>query len=142
MVLEGLTIPEDELAFVTSRSGGPGGQNVNKVSSRVILRFDVAGSPSLTDEQRTLIASRLSTRITKEGVLWLVAQRSRSQIDNRKEAVARFVELLRRALRREKPRRKSVVPDTERRRRLAEKRRRGQVKRRRSAHPPAGDEEE
>jgi hypothetical protein len=83
-----------------------------------------------------------ATRITKEGVLWLVAQRSRSQIDNRKEAVARFVELLRRALRREKPRRKSVVPDTERRRRFAEKRRRGQVKRRRSAHPPAGDEEE
>ena len=69
IVIPGLEIPEGELEFVASRSGGPGGQNVNKVSSRVTLRFDVGHSGSLNEEQRTRIQRRLATRINKDGVL-------------------------------------------------------------------------
>jgi ribosome-associated protein len=74
-----LAIPEHELAFSASRSSGPGGQNVNKVSSRVTLTFDVENSPSLSDSQRRRIRSRLQTRINKDGVLRVISQISRSQ---------------------------------------------------------------
>jgi ribosome-associated protein len=129
----GLAIPQEELRFTASRSGGPGGQNVNKVSTRVTLWFDVAGSPSLTAEQRSLIRSRLATRISREGMLRVVSQQTRSQAANREAAVDRFVALLRGALARPRPRAKGRIPEAARRERLEEKRRRARIKRGRSA---------
>ncbi len=123
-----LAIPHEELRFSASRGGGPGGQHVNKVSSRIILRFDVAGSPSLSNSQKALIRSRLSTRINRVGELRVVCGRQRSQTANRREAVERFVDLLRSALKRRKRRVATGVPRNERRRRLETKRRRGQIK--------------
>src|SRR6476659_9675040 len=99
-----LAIPDEELSFVTSRSGGPGGQNVNKLETRVTVRFDVAGSPSLTEEQRAKILERLATRITRAGVLQVTSQKHRTQADNREAALERFAELLREALHEEAPR--------------------------------------
>ena len=122
-------IAEDELRFTYSRSSGPGGQNVNRVETRVTLLFDVFGSPSLSEGQKRRIASRLATRINKEGILRVVSQRHRTREANRRAARERFEELLTEALRRKPPRRKSRVPRAARRRRLEGKRRRGEVKR-------------
>jgi ribosome-associated protein len=131
-----LEIPDSELTFATSRSSGPGGQNVNKVESRVTLHFDVAGSSSLTDAQRERIASRLATRINKAGVLRVVAQQHRTQAANRQAAVERFASLLAEALRRA-PRRKPTRPSTAaKRRRLEAKRRRSRLK---AERRPPGD---
>jgi len=82
-IADGLEIPDDELSFVTSRSGGPGGQNVNKLETRVTVRFDLAQSPSLSDEQRARIAERLATRVTRGGFLQVTSQRHRTQAANR-----------------------------------------------------------
>src|SRR5262245_53588293 len=90
----GPNIPDEELTFAATRGGGPGGQHVNKVATRIELRFDVAASPSLTPQQRDRILSRLRTRISADGVMRVVAQASRSQTANRDAAVARFIELL------------------------------------------------
>ena len=128
-----LTIPDEEISFEFSRSSGPGGQNVNKVSTRVTLLFDVAGSPSLTEEQRTRIRSRLGTRITKAGVLRVTSQRHRSQRANREAAVGRFAELIGEALRPRRPRRKTRIPRSVKEQRLQEKKRRGELKRGRGA---------
>jgi len=92
------SIPFAELAFHTSRSGGPGGQNVNKVETKVEVRFDVKNSPSLTDAQRSQIFDRLRGRIDSSGVLRVTVQRSRSQYQNKVLAVERLSELLRNAL--------------------------------------------
>jgi ribosome-associated protein len=90
-----LAIPESELRFAASRSGGPGGQNVNKVATRVTLSFDVAGSASLAPEQKLRISVALATRMSRGGVLRVVAQLHRTQSANRKAARERFIELLR-----------------------------------------------
>jgi ribosome-associated protein len=121
-------IPEKELVFIFSRAGGPGGQNVNKVNTKVTLLFDVAGSPSLTEEQKAKILNRLSTRISRGGVLRVSAMRYRTQKANREDAVMRFVELVSRALK-EKPRRKKTkVSRSAKKRRLREKKQRSMVK--------------
>jgi ribosome-associated protein len=131
-----LSIPDDELTFTASRAGGPGGQHVNKVSSRVTLRFDVAGSPSLTDAQKSRIGARLKTRMSSGGVLRVVCRKHRSQAANRAEAVERFVELIRGALKRRRKRTRTAVPASEKRRRLEQKRKRGRLKRERRATDP------
>ena len=128
----GVEIPESELEFVASRSGGPGGQNVNKVSSRVTLRFDLEGSNALTPEHRSRIRARLSSRINKDGVLQVTSQKTRSQEFNREDAVARFAELLREALREEKARVKTKATRGSKEERLHEKKRRTEVKQLRS----------
>ena len=132
VINEHLAIPEDELTFTASRSGGPGGQNVNKVSSRVTLTFDVVNSPSLSEEQRRRLLNRLQTRITKEGLLRVVSQRTRSQEVNRQDAEARFIELLQTALHKERKRLKTGVPSAARERRLEEKKKRAGTKQSRS----------
>lgn len=134
-----LSIPDEELRFTVARAGGPGGQHVNKVSTRVTLLFDVAASSALTEAQKRRIRNRLPTRINREGVLRVVCGRYRSQAANREEAVARFAGLLREALRRRRRRKKSGVPEAEKRRRLEQKRRRGKLKRERSRPDPGSD---
>lgn len=131
-IIPGLSVDVDELWFTYSRSGGPGGQNVNKVNTRVTLRFDVAGCGSLTDGQKRRIRSRLATRVTRDGILMVVASRHRTQFANRRAAMERFVELLRDALKTQKVRRERTVSLSAKRRRLEEKRRRTETKRLRS----------
>src|SRR5208337_1771946 len=94
-ITDQVSIPEEELRFTASLSSGPGGQNVNKVSSRITLWFDVVNSPSLSPEQKELIQSRLATRIGKNGVLRVISQQTRSQLENKELAIERFAELLR-----------------------------------------------
>ncbi|HAL56510.1 MAG TPA: aminoacyl-tRNA hydrolase [Bacteroidetes bacterium] len=105
-ISDSLEIPLSELRFRTSRSGGPGGQNVNKLETRVELLFDVARSPSLTEEQREMLLANLQTRIDSAGMLRVVAQEARSQWKNKQEAIEKFTTLLERALR---PRKKRVA---------------------------------
>ena len=131
-VTASLSIPAEELSFGYSRSGGPGGQNVNKVSTRVTVWLDVAGSPSLTDVQKARIRSRLAARMSREGVLHVVSQQTRSQARNRELAVERLAELLREALATRPPRRRPPVPARIHERRLQAKRQRGRRKRERS----------
>ncbi|MFN0157967.1 MAG: alternative ribosome rescue aminoacyl-tRNA hydrolase ArfB [Bacteroidota bacterium] len=100
-----LAIPASELEFQFTRSGGPGGQNVNKVSTRVELLFNVLTSPSLTDDQRARIKRALGKRIDSSGLLHIAVQDSRSQWRNREDAIERFTDLIREAL---KPRKKRI----------------------------------
>lgn len=83
-----------ELAFTTSRSSGPGGQNVNKVNSKVTLKFDVPNSSVLSQEQKELITKKLATRITTEGKLVLTSQDNRSQIQNKEDVLSKLNDLL------------------------------------------------
>ncbi len=131
-VMAHLAIPESELTFTASRSSGPGGQHVNKVSSRVTLLFNVAASPSLSDEQKHRILTRLATRISKDGVLRVISQRHRSQMANRQAAVERFVALLREAHTPVPRRKKTTVSAAAKQRRLEEKKRRSRLKRQRA----------
>jgi ribosome-associated protein len=133
-----VSIDSDELRFTYSRSSGPGGQNVNRVETRVTLYFDVPASRSLDEAQKRRILNRLSTRVNKEGVLRVVSQRHRTREANRRAAIERFHELLEQALARRRLRKKTTVSKAAKRRRLEEKRRRGDIKRTRSR--PSGSD--
>lgn len=132
-------INEDELVFKVSRSGGPGGQNVNKLNTRVTLLFDMANCTSFSDSQKQRILTRLATRADKNGVLRIASQKFRTQGANRRAAIERLQQLLADALKNRPIRKKSKVPYAAKQRRLEEKRRRSLLKRQRSAKNLIGD---
>ena len=132
-IAQNASIAEEELTFKTSRSSGPGGQNVNKLNTRVTVLFDVGNSPSLSEDQKRRIVSELSGRMDRQGVLHVVSQKHRSQEANRRTAVERLQQLLREALKPMPVRRKTRVPAAARERRLEAKRQRSRLKSQRGA---------
>jgi len=128
-----LVIPMEELDFRTSRSGGPGGQHVNKTETKVELVFDVANSPSLTEGQRARLLEELTSWLDSTGVLHLVSSQSRSQYRNREDTITRFVALLQQSLRPQKIRKETRVSRGAKEARLESKKHRGQVKRQRGS---------
>jgi ribosome-associated protein len=138
-ITDGILINEDELLFKVSRSSGPGGQNINKLNTRVTLLFDVSNCGSLSDSQKQRILSSLASRADKNGVLRVVSQKFRTQRANRRAAVERLQQLLTKALKTRPIRKKSKVPYGAKLRRLEEKRQRSLLKRQRSAKNLSGD---
>lgn len=132
-ISEGISIGEEQVVFRFSRSGGPGGQNVNKVNTRVTAFFDVASFGGFSDIQKQRILKQLSGRADKNGVIRVVCRKYRTQRANREGAVERLVELLREAIESRPVRKKTEVPYHARRKRLEEKRHRGLLKRQRDA---------
>jgi ribosome-associated protein len=134
-ITKDIALDEDELQFDFVRAAGPGGQNVNRVATAVQLRFDVRRSPSLTETVRARLIRLAGSRINKEGVLIINARRFRAQTRNRKDAIDRLIDLIRRAAQREKPRKKTRPSNAARDRRLQEKRRRSRIKNLRRVKP-------
>jgi ribosome-associated protein len=128
-----LSIPDDEVTFTASHSSGPGGQNVNKVSTRVTLWFDVAASKSLSETQKERILNEYPGRIDKKGVMRVVSQQTRSQAANRELAAERFAALIRDALKPRRPRRETRVSKAQKERRLEEKKKHGRRKKERAS---------
>ena len=122
-ITDTVTIPLAELHFQFSRSGGPGGQHVNRTATQVELLFDVRNSPSLNEAQRTRVLVRLASYIDSRGLLHLTSQATRSQYRNRADVIERFQRLLRDALRVPKPRRPTRPSAGATEQRLQEKRR-------------------
>jgi ribosome-associated protein len=119
---------EKEMQFQTSRSGGAGGQNVNKVASKVELRFHVEESELLTDEEKSLVHSKLANRINNDGYLQVICQDERSQLQNKELCIQRFYELLRQALVKQKKRRATRPTRSSVKQRLESKKRQAQKK--------------
>ena len=136
-ITDSISIGEDELEESFVRSSGPGGQNVNKVSTAVQLRFDVRRSPSLPNDVAIRLMRLAGKRLTKEGVLVLIAQNSRTQERNRAEARDRLIELIREASVRPVPRRATKPTKAAKKKRLDGKKIRSDIKRLRTSRPPA-----
>jgi ribosome-associated protein len=126
-----LAIPRDELELKATRSGGPGGQHVNTSSTRIELTWNVAQSPSLWEDERARLLDKLAHRLDSAGQLRIVAQGERSQLQNREAALARFAEVVARALVVPKRRKATRPTKASKEKRLESKKQRGALKRER-----------
>jgi ribosome-associated protein len=125
-----VNIPDlsSEFQFLTSRSSGPGGQNVNKVNSKVELRFDIKNSSLLTDDQKNILLVKLATKISSEGILSVISQRDRSQLSNKEDAIEKLYLLIAKALKPVKPRKNTRPTKGSVERRLTTKRIKAEIK--------------
>jgi len=130
-----LRLPLSELEYLASRSGGPGGQHVNTSSTRIEVWWDVAGSPSLTEDQRSWLLKRLGARLDSSGRLRLVSSASRSQLRNREDVTGRLRSVVAAALVVPKKRKKTRPSRAAKAARLEAKRRRSAIKQRRRRPP-------
>lgn len=117
-----------ELQFKAVRSSGAGGQNVNKVSSKVILSFNIENSSGFNVEEKMLLLEKLANRISQEGILQLSSDEDRSQLKNKEIITKRFFELLTKSLKKRKPRKETKVPKAVKEKRLQEKKKSSEVK--------------
>src|SRR5688500_9394326 len=117
-----------ELTFSASRSSGPGGQNVNKVNSKITLMFDVVQSEILSQEEKQVIVQKLSSQLTKEGVLVLMAQDKRSQLENKEAAIQKLDTLLAKAFAKRKVRKPTKPSKTARQKRITNKKQQSEKK--------------
>jgi ribosome-associated protein len=127
-IAPGVVIPDSDLSFAFVRASGPGGQNVNKVSSAVQLRFDMAASAALSDAVKSRLRALAGRRVTDDGAILITARNQRSQEHNRRDALERLAELIRRALVVPKSRKPTKPTRASRERRLAHKARQQQTK--------------
>lgn len=131
-IKNGIVIPAHELEITTSRAGGPGGQHVNKTSTRITVRWHVATTKALSDEQKERVLHNLAAQLTTEGDLIVHNSESRSQEHNRKAALAQLAQKLRKALHVPKKRMATQVSESVQKARLQAKARRSTIKRMRS----------
>ncbi len=132
IVSQAIVIPAAELSWAYARSGGPGGQHVNKTESKVELRWTPAGSRALAglaEDARAWLLSRLASRLTADGELVVISSLTRDQIRNREDAIDKLVAIVRAAMHRPKPRKKTRPSRGARERRLTAKKKRGEIKR-------------
>ncbi|HXZ22873.1 MAG TPA: alternative ribosome rescue aminoacyl-tRNA hydrolase ArfB [Pseudolabrys sp.] len=134
-ITDTISIDESELSESFVRASGPGGQNVNKVSSAVQLRFDVRQSPSLPNDVALRLMRLAGKRLTKDGVVVIIAQQHRTQERNREDARHRLVAMIRQAAVKPTPRRQTKVPKAQRRERLEAKKHRSTIKKLRRTKP-------
>src|ERR1700761_3582566 len=127
-VTPNVTIPDGDLSFAFVRASGPGGQNVNKVSSAVQLRFDMAGSTALTEAVKSRLRAIAGRRVTDDGAILIIARNQRSQDQNRREALERLADLVQRALVAPKTRKATKPTRASKERRLEGKTRKQQTK--------------
>jgi ribosome-associated protein len=130
-----IALDESEIQEEFVRAAGPGGQNVNKVATAVQLRFDVVHSPSLPEDVRTRLIRLAGKRVNEEGVLVILAKQHRTQLQNRADAVAQLIELIRKAATKPKPRHKTRPSFASKQKRLEGKRQRSEIKQIRTRRP-------